>query len=215
MILSAAIPLLLALGADPAPRLLLCRPAVSGEPALARAEALPAAARSLGSRFLDYGVACEGEAEAGRAAARAGLPFGVAAQAEGRGEGSRYALVLAGADERAVARRVVEVPPGVDPVPPLRRTLEELYDGVPGARDGRVGPWIAIGAGAAALVASAACTLAARSAAADRDRAGEAGDASTYVSRDAAWRRYRAVAIGAGAAGVAALGLGLTWKLAF
>ncbi len=125
MTLLSAIPLLLALGGDaPADRMLLCRPVVRGRPELARAEALPAAGRALGARVLDYGVPCEGEAEAVRAAARAGLGLAVSSVAEGRTAGSRFELVLGAAgEERPLARRTVEVAPGADAVPPLRRSL--------------------------------------------------------------------------------------------
>jgi hypothetical protein len=206
MTLLAAIHLLLALGAEegPADRLLLCRPVVQGEPALAKADALASAGRALAPRFLDYGVPCEGEAEAARAAARAGLALAVSSLAEGRTAGSRFQLVLtSAADERAMARRVVEVAPGGDAVPPLKSALEELLDAAPRAGRERVGPWITLGAGVA------------RSSAGARDRAADRGDWRGYVNEDASWRRWRAgsgIALGAGAA---AVGAGLAWKLAF
>jgi hypothetical protein len=112
-----------ALGADPAgsERLLLCRPVVRGEARLARADALPAAARQLGGRYLDYGVPCEEEAEAVRAARRAGLPHAVSATAEGRSDGSRFALTLSSAAaQRPVGRRELQVAPGDDAVAALR-----------------------------------------------------------------------------------------------
>jgi hypothetical protein len=209
--------LLLSLGAGPGEpeRLLLCRPAVEGEPGLARADALPAAARGHGSRFIDYGVACEGEGEAVRAARRAGLSLVVSSVAEGRAEGSRYRLTLSGADERTIARRTVEVSPGADAVPPLRRSLGELLEAVPPGGEARIGPWIALGAGAALALAGAGFALAARSSAEARDRAGAQGDWRGYVARDASWRRWRAgsgLALGAGAA---ALAVGATWRFAF
>ncbi len=125
MPLLSAIPLLLALGAADGDRLLLCRPLVRGEAALAKADAVTAAARSLGPVFLDYGVACEGEEEAARAASRAGLALAVSSVAEGRTEGSRYLLALTPAGAaKALATRSLEVAPGADAVPRLRASLE-------------------------------------------------------------------------------------------
>lgn len=208
--------LLLASGAGPGPdRLLLCRPLVRGEPGLARADALPAAARGHGSRFLDYGVPCDGAGEAVRAARRAGLSLAVSSVAEGRTEGSRFELTLSADGALAVARRTVEVAPGADAVPPLRRSLGELLEAVPGQPQARPGPWIAMGAGAALLAAGTAFALAARSSAGARDRAGAAGDVRAYVSRDASWRRWRAASGTALGLGGAALGAGLAWRFAF
>ena len=217
MSLVAALTLALSSGAGPADagRLLLCRPSVQGEAGLARADALPAAARDLGSRFLDYGVACEGEAEAVRAARRAGLSLAISSVAEGRSDGSRFTLVLSSVDqERPLARRELQLAPGADPVPPLRRSLVELAEAVPRPAP-RVGPWVVVGAGAALLAAGGAFALAARGKASDRDRAQARGDWRGYVSGDAGWRRWRTAAgIGMGA-GAAALGAGLAWRLAF
>ena len=205
---------LLALGAGP-DRLLLCRPVVRGEPGLARADALPAAARGHGARFLDYGVACEGEGEAARAALRAGLSLAVSSVAEGRTEGSRFELVLSSGDERTLARRTVEVAPGADAVPPLRRSLGELLEAVPRPREIRAGPWIAMGAGAALLAGGAAFALAAHSNADARDRAGARGDYRGYVARDASWRHWRTASGVALGVGGAALAVGVAWRLAF
>jgi hypothetical protein len=208
--------LLLALGADPGPdRLLLCRPVVRGQPGLARADALPAAARSHGPRFLDYGVPCEGAGEALRAARRAGLWLAISSVAEGRTEGSRFELTLSAEGERTIARRTVDVAPGADAVPPLRRSLGELLQAVPGAPEARPGPWISMGAGAALLAAGTAFALAARSSADARDRAGAQGDVRAYVARDASWRRWRAASGTALGVGGAALAAGLVWRFAF
>jgi len=102
-------------------RLLLCRPQIAGDPALARGEAVAEAGRSMSGRFLDYGVACEDASEGARAAKRAGLAYAVTSSAQGRSEGTRYELALADADTEAVrARRVVDVAPGVEAVRPLQ-----------------------------------------------------------------------------------------------
>jgi len=218
MTLLAAVPFLLALASGDAPpdRLLLCRPVVRGEPALAKADALPVAARALGGRYLDYGVPCEGEAEAARAAARAGLPQAVSSVAEGLTAGSRFQLVLTSAgDEKALVRRTVEVAPGDDAVPVLKRTLEEIFDAAPRASDTRLGPWITAGTGAALVAFGAGSALVARGSARARDRAGGRGDWKGYVSEDASWRRWRTASGVTLAAGAVALGVGLTWRYAF
>src|SRR5512137_1091490 len=110
MLLTAAA--LLLLSTTPDDRLLLCRPRVLGDAALARADAVAAAARGLGQRFMDYGVACDGAEEAARAARRAGLKHAVSSTAEGLMVGSRFVLTLSEADgERAVASRELDVAP--------------------------------------------------------------------------------------------------------
>ncbi len=198
-----------------AERLLLCRPMVAGDPALARADALLSAAAAFGTRFLDYGVACDGEGEAARAARRAGLPYAVASRAEGRTDGSRFVLTLAAArDERTLERREVLAVPGSDAVAPLRRSLSELLVAVtpPPPRDHGAGPWVVVGAGAAAVAVGVGFALAARSAAND---ASSATTPQGYVDARNAWSARRttsAVLLGVGAAAVAA---GLTWRYAF
>lgn len=212
-----AIPLLLAIaGAADGERLLLCRPLVRGEPALAKADALAAAARSFGAAFLDYGVACEGEEEAARAAVRAGLAMAVSSVAEGRTEGSRYQLSLtpAGAS-KALARRTLEVAPGADAVPPLRQSLEELLRAVPERHGGRVAPWVVAGGGAALLAAGAVFALVSRGSAASADRAWDAGDPVGYLRHRGSWQRWRAASGATLAAGAAAAAVGLTWRYAF
>lgn len=217
MLILAPLPLFLALAAAPGgDRLLLCRPVIRGEPALAKAEAVAAAAKEEGSAFLDYGVACEGEEEAARAASRAGLAMAVSSVAEGRTEGSRYLLSLtpAGA-EKALARRTVEVAPGADAVPGLRDALAALRREVPQRRDGRVAPWVVAGGGATLLLAGAAFALAARGDASSADRAWNAGDPVGYLRHRASWRRWRTASGATLAAGAAAAAVGLTWRFAF
>src|SRR5512132_1009407 len=93
-------------------RLLLCRPKVTGDPSLARGEAISEAGRKDG-RFLDYGVVCEDAAEGARAARRLGLAHAVSARAEGRADASRYVLVLADSQtETQRAERSLEIAPG-------------------------------------------------------------------------------------------------------
>jgi hypothetical protein len=225
MIATTALTLLLLAGAPPAAdgpgRLLLCRPRVLGDAALANAAAVPAAARALPGRFLDYGVACEDLAEASRAARRAGLDLALTSIAEGGAGGARYVLSLsAAAEEREVSRREVSVAAGQDAVPPLETALRELVASARGPerappRASSRGPWLAVGAGAAVLLAGGGFALAAGSDARARDRAGTAGDYRTYVEKDVSWRRWRTasgVALGVGGAALAA---GAVWRFAF
>jgi hypothetical protein len=217
MIATAVLALALTAGSGSGERLLLCRPRVLGDPALARADAVAAAARGLGQRFLDYGVPCESSQEAARAARRAGLAHAVSSTAEGRVEGSRFQLTLSeAAGEGEVAARELTVAPGADPVQPIERALRELAKtSEPPAARRSDAPWYLAAAGAAVLAAGAGFALAARSAANARDDAQARGDALAYVEKDASWRTWRTasgVALGVGAAAVAA---GLTWRFAF
>ncbi len=216
----ASLAVAVALGASPAPdRLLLCRPMVGGDPGLARPDAVAQAARAFGQRFLDYGVACDGFAEAARAARRAGLRHAISSSAEGRTAGSRYVLTLALAEEeRPVAKRELEVLPGADAAAPLQRTMAELLASIPSSGDvpeRSAAPWYLVGAGAAVLTGAAVFALAASSAAGDRDQAQAAGDATGYVQRDASWRRWRTASGLATGAGVALIAAGFTWRFAF
>jgi hypothetical protein len=215
MLLTAAALVVLSASPD-GDRLLLCRPRILGDAALARADAVPAAARGFGQRFMDYGVTCDGAEEAARAARRAGLRHALSSTADGRTTGSRFVLTLSDAEgERAVASRELEVAPGVDPVPPLESALRDLVakanppspDPGPGA-----GPWILAGAGAAVALAGVGFAVAAQSAASAADGANTAQE---YVDARNAWKARRttsAVLLGAGVAAVAA---GLVWRFAF
>jgi hypothetical protein len=217
MPLTGALTLTLALAASAhGDRLLLCRPQVAGDPALARGDAVVEAGRKMAARFLDYGVACEDAAEGARAARRAGLAYAVAGTAEGRVEGTRYVLVLADAEGEAVrARRTIDVAPGVDAVRPLRSALGQLVDALPpgpGPDPAHVAAWSIAGFGVAALVAGVVVAVEARSAA---DRANAATDPGAYVRARNDWERARtwsALSVGVGGA---ALTAGLTWRFAF
>ena len=217
MTATASLLLVIAAGAGPGDRLLLCRPRILGDPALSRADAVAAAARELGQRFLDYGVACETPQEAARAARRAGLGNAVSSTAEGRADGSRFVLTLSDAvSEGEVGVRDLTVAPGANAVPPLERALRDLarQSEPPAAARSRL-PWYLMGAGAAVLAAGGGFALAARSAADARDEAYGRGDARAYVREDAAWRKWRAAAAVALGVGAAAAGAGLVWRLAF
>jgi hypothetical protein len=220
MALTGALTMALALAASAnGERLLLCRPRILGDAALARGEAVPDAARGLSGRFLDYGVACEDAAEGSRAARRAGLRHAITSTAEGRTEGSRYVLTLADAEaEKGVAQRTVDVAPGAEGGRPVREALAQLLQALPpepGPDRAHVAAWAVAGGGAAVAATGVLFALAARSAADARDDAGVRGDYRTYVEKDASWRRWRTasgIALGVGATALAA---GLTWRFAF
>jgi hypothetical protein len=217
MALSGALTLALALAAGAGDdRLLLCRPRLLGDPALARGEAVIEAARRHEGRFLDYGVACEDAAEGARAARRAGLSHAVAGTAEGKPEGSRFVLVLTEAGSDAVrAQRAVLVLPGEDAVRPLRKAFGELVEALPtkpGPRPGHVAAWSVAGAGAAAIAAGVVFAISARNA--DR-RADSAADSAAYARANEQWKekkKWSAVSLGVGGA---ALTAGLVWRVAF
>ncbi|HET9551461.1 MAG TPA: hypothetical protein VFP50_00700 [Anaeromyxobacteraceae bacterium] len=215
MPLTSAILMSLALAAGPE-RLLLCRPAVGGDPALARADAVTDAGRQLGGSFLDYGVPCETSGEASRAAARAALSHGVFASAEGRIDGSAYLLVLAapGQQEEELARRELLVPPGVDPVGPIRAALSDLERAVPRQppRWTGVAGWALVGAGAAAVAAG---TLLALAASDDARRADGATTPADYPAADRAYRSKHTASGAALGAGATALAAGLVLRFAF
>jgi hypothetical protein len=216
MAVSAALTVVLAVVSAAGPeRVLLCRPKVAGDARLARAEALVEAGKRAG-RFLDYGVACDEAAEGARAARRVGLGHAVTATAEGRGDGSRFLLVLSdAATEAERARRALEVAPGRDAVAPLRAALSELLLSLPpppGPRHPHLAAWVTVGVGAAALAAGTVVAFAARSSADDANRA---ADPAAYTKARSEWRSRRNTSgalLGAGALVTAA---GLTWRYAF
>lgn len=216
MAVSTALTVVLALASVAGPdRVLLCRPRVTGDAGLARPDALAEAGRRAG-RFLDYGVACEDGPEGARAARRVGLGHAVTATAEGRGDGSRFVLVLSDATTEAErARRAVDVAPGREAAAPLRAALAELLLSVPappGPRGAHVAAWVTVGAGVVALAAGAVTALGARSSA---DTASRAQDPAAYTAARAEWRSRRdlgGVLLGAGALAIAG---GLTWRYAF
>lgn len=217
MALTGALAIILALSAGAGgERLLLCRPKVAGDPAMARADTVVEAARKLEGRFLDYGVPCEDGGEGARAARRAGLDHAVTATAEGRGGGSRFELVLTDAGSESVrARRALEVAPGQDAVRPLRAAFEGLLTALPpppGPRPAHVAGWSVAGVGVAALVAGTVLAFEARSAA---SRANRAGEPAAFTHARADWkekRKWSGVAFGAGGGLVAA---GLVLRVAF
>lgn len=212
-----ALTMTLALAAGAADeRLLLCRPQVTGDAALARGDAVVEAGRRMPRRFLDYGVVCDDAGEGARAARRAGLAYAVAASAEGRLDGSRYVLVLADAStEGERARRALDVAPGADPAPPIRAALRQLLGTLPpppGPRPAHVAAWSIAGAGVAALVAGTVFALQARDAA---DRANAAQDLATHVRAREDFERKRTLSGVSLGAGGAALAAGLTWRFVF
>ena len=203
MPLTTALLVSLAVGAA-GDRLLLCRPALAGDPALARPEALLEAGRALGRDALDYGVPCESTAEAARAAARAGLTRAVSSRAAGAPDGSHYTLVLTTSGEEELARRSLQVPTGVDPVPPLTEALLGLRREGGLERPAWVRPtaWTLLVGGAAALAAGVVVGLQARD---DARQADAATTPEAWQAAYDAWHGHRttsAVALGLGAAAV-------------
>jgi hypothetical protein len=204
MPLTAALVISLALSAG-TDRLLLCRPTLSGDPALARPEALLEAGRTLGREVLDYGVSCESTAEAARAAARAGLGRAVWTVAAGAPEGSSYTLVLTTAGEEELARRWLQVPTGADPVAPLAGALRGLRRAGDPPRPAWARPtaWSLLAAGAAGLAVGVVQSSQARDAARRADAATSPG---AWLDADRAWKSHRtlsAVALGVGGAALA------------
>lgn len=213
MPLTSALFVALALAAGP-DRILLCRPAVEGDPVLARAEAVADAARLLPERYLDSHTPCATAAEAARAATRAGLSHVVWGSAEGRAEESSYLLILGDGAEVELARRQLSVPVGVGAVEPLREALQGLERSVPRppARWSRATAWTLVGVGTAALAAGVVFALQAR------DQARRADDAATpadYLSAHDAWKQKRTTSTVALAAGGAAVAAGLVVRFTF
>jgi len=214
----AAFLIALALAANgDADRLLLCRPRVSGAPELARADAVAEAGRAAGRRLLDYGVVCEDGGEAARAARRAGLAHAIWGTAEGTPGASRYVLVLSDAEGEAErARRTLAVAAGDDAVRPIRDALGELLKALPGpppqvARS-HAAAWVVAGAGAVTMAAGMLLAGQARGAA---ERADAATDPTSYTQARSDWESHRRSSGVALAAGGAALAAGLTWRFAF
>ncbi len=217
MHLSGALTVVLALSAGGGDdRLLLCRPEVSGDAAHARAEAVAQAAAKLRGKFLEYGAECKDPGEGARAARRAGLEHAVVSKAEGSAAGSRYELVLADAEGDAIrARRLIEVTPDANAVPPLKGALKELLKTLPpkpGPDPQHVAAWTLTGLGAVAVVAGLVM-----SAQADglQSKADNATDPATYTreQKKAKQKRSQAnVTMGVGAAVIAG---GLTWRFVF
>jgi hypothetical protein len=213
MPLTSALVVSLALAAS-SDRVLLCRPAVAGDPVLARAEALVEAARPLGSDFLDYGVPCESPAEAARAASRAGLRHALQSTAQGVADGSAWVLVLTTYDDFELDRRRLLIPPGAEAAGPLRQALRELERQVPRppSQWTRTAGWVLVGVGAAALATGAVLAVQARDQA---RRARSAASPGEYLSARDAWRGRRTGGAVALSAGGAALAAGLVLELAF
>jgi hypothetical protein len=210
MPLTTALLFSLALGAG-GDRLLLCRPALAGDPALARPEALLEAGRSLGRELLDYGVACDSPSEAARAAGRAGLSRAISSVATGAPDGSRYTLILTTATEDELGRRSLQVATGVDPVGPLAEALRGLRREAGLARPGWARPaaWSLLGGGAAALAAGVVFGLQARDAA---RRADAATSPAGWLAAERSWKSQRTrsgVALAVG--GVAVAGGAVIW----
>jgi hypothetical protein len=217
MMLSGALTIVLALAAGPNDdRLLLCRPQVTGDPTLARADAVVTAAGRFKDRFLDYGAVCQDAGEGARAARRAGLGQAVVSRADGTAEHAHFQLFLADADTDAVrAQRALDVKPEADAVRPVKSALGDLLRSLPpppGVNKRHLAGWVTAGVGVAAVATG--IYLASQSSD-DARRADGATDPATYtryrkLARDK--RRNSAIALGAGGA---ALASGLTLRFVF
>jgi hypothetical protein len=215
MTLTTALLLTLALGTSgPDGRLLVCRPAVAGDAALARPDAVAEAGRTVGRRLLLYGAICETIPEAARAAERAGLRRALWSEAEGTPAGSRYRLTVVGVEAEPLAERTLVVETGRDPVDPLAESLRALERETDTGRRDWVEPtsWALIGAGAVAVAAGLVLAGQAR-------RAARAADAATTPEAwsDAydTWKSKRsasgAALIGGGLAVTAGVAVRLTF----
>jgi hypothetical protein len=213
MTLTTALLLSLTLGAgEPDERLLLCRPALAGDAALARGDAVAEAGRAVGRRLLLYGAVCETIPEAARAAERAGLRRALWASAEGTPEGSRYRLAVVGAGAQPLAEQALAVETGRDPVGPLTESLRDLERRTGPARAGWVEPtsWALIGTGAVAVAAGLVLAAQARSAARAADAATTPGD---WDAANQEWQSKRTAGGVALVGGGVALAAGFTSRL--
>ena len=196
-----------------ADRVLICRALVSGDPALARGEAIAEGVRELGARALDYGVPCESTGEAARAARRAGLAHAVIASAEGRTEGSIFELEVVDADGRSLAVRRLTFPPGADVLRPVAAGLEALADALPRPAAERVRRRTSLGVAGGGLALLAGGIVLAAAARADAERANAASTPREYLEGRRAWERTRGWSAAALGVGGAALTAGIVWRI--
>jgi hypothetical protein len=217
MMLSGALTIALALSAGANDdRLLLCRPQVAGEPALARAEAVTEAASRLKGRFLDYGAVCQDAGEGARAARRAGLAHAVVSRAEGTPEAARFQLFLADAESDALrAQRLLEVKPGQDAIRPVKGALGDLLRTLPPPPEvnrRHVAGWVTAGVGVLAVATGAYFASQASDLYRKADQATDPEAYTHYRQQAADKRRASAIALGVGGAAIAT---GLTLRFAF
>jgi hypothetical protein len=217
MLLSGALTVAIALTAGSGDdRVLLCRPEVVGDPATAHAEAVAQAASKVRRKFLVYGAECKDAGEGARAARRAGLEHAVVSKAEGTADVARYELVVTDADGDAIrARRLLEIKPGTDAVPPIKGALKELLKTLPpkpGPDPQHVTAWTVAGVGAAAVVAGVVLSVQAEAAGRKADQADDPAAYTRERKQAKQKRRLSNVTLGVGAAAIAG---GLTWRFAF
>jgi len=193
-------------------RVLVCRPRIAGDPALARVEAVAEAVRDRAGRLLDYGATCESSGEAARAARRAGLSHAVQVTAEGRTDESLFEISVIDAQERVVEVRRMGIAPGADAIAPIGAGLDAVVAELqrPRLRKAQRRAALGVAGGGLALIA-----LGAVAASAARDDAARANGASTpeaYLGSRDAWERSRSVSAAALGLGGAALAAGLVWR---
>lgn len=199
-------------GAPAGDRVLLCRPRVAGDPALARGDAVVEAGRARTDRLLDYGVTCESTGEAARAAKRAGLTHAILVSAEGRTDGSTFELTVVDAMDRVIEVRRLAVEPGADAAGPVGSGLDGLVAELRRPETRRLQRRTALGVaggGVALLAAGVGLAAAARGAA---DRANGATTPEAYLGARQSWERSRALSGAALGLGGAALAAGLVWR---
>lgn len=201
------------LAVPPGERVLACRSRITGDPALARGEALAEGLRELSGRVLDYGVPCETVAEAARAARRAGLTHAVFASFEGRTEGSLVELTMVDADGRVLAVRRLTIAPGVEIVRPISASVDALVSGLPRPEARRARRRAALGVsggGVALVVAGAVLAALARG---EASRANAAADPDAFTGARRSWERARGWSGAALGVGTATLAAGVVWRL--
>ncbi len=194
-------------------RVLVCRPAITGDPALARGEAWTEALRDQGDQLLDYGVPCETSGEAARAARRAGLTHAILASADGRTDGSVYALTVVDAEERVVEVRRVEVAPGAQAVRPLASQLGAVVAELHRPQTRAFQRKAALGVAGGGLALIAVGIVLATVARDDADRANSASSPGDYLGARRSWERERVLSGLSLGLGGAALAAGIYWRV--
>lgn len=210
---AAALVVATSLSAPVGERVLVCRPTITGDPALARGDALIEAVRERADQLLDYGVPCETSGEAARAAGRAGLTHAVLATVDGRTEGSVYALTVVDAEERLVEVRRLEVAPGAQAARPLSSQLGALVAELRRPQTRAFQRKAALGIAGGGLALFAAGIVLAAVAHDDAARANAASTPEDYLGARRSWERDRVLSGLSLGLGAAALAGGIYWRV--
>jgi hypothetical protein len=210
---AAAALVAMTLAIPPAERVLACRSRITGDPALARGEALAEGLRQVSGRVLDYGVPCESPAEAARAARRAGLAHAVFATVEGRTDGSLVELTVVDADGRVLAVRRHAIAPGGEIVRTISASLDGLVAELPRPQTRRARRRAAIGVAGGGLALLAAGVALAATARGEADRANAATAPEEFTGARRSWERARGWSGAVLGIGSAALAAGVAWRI--